>query len=68
MSELAEIKQLVGDLNAQNERLLLRNQELEFQLKELTRLIPGSKSEKRTLDTTHPKQLNLFYLPKTEDS
>ncbi len=68
MSELAEIKQLVGDLKAPNERLLLRNQELEFQLKELMRLIPSSKSEKRTLDTTHPKQLNLFDLPKAEDS
>ena len=61
MSELEEVKR-INDQQAQ--RIL----ELEFQLKELKRLIFGAKSEKRKSDPAHPNQLSLFDLPnETED-
>ena len=68
MSELEQLKQVNAEQSQRLQKQDIQIQELKFQLKELTRLIPSSKSEKQTLDSTHPKQLNLFDLPKTEDS
>ena len=68
MSELEQLKQVNAEQTQRFPKQDIQIQKLKFQLKELKRLIFGSKSEKRKLDTTHPNQLSLFDLPKAEDS